>query len=102
LVTADGVGVTLINPGATLTNFFDADGGPPDRGMLTADQLARCIVWAINQPSGVDVNTMTVRPIGSPCERTNGARTSPPSWSAAATVPFVEERSDQLNEPNCS
>lgn len=29
MVTSDGVGVTLINPGATLTNFFDADGGPP-------------------------------------------------------------------------
>jgi len=65
-VTADGVGVTLINPGATLTNFFDADGGPPDRAMLTAEQLARCIVWAMNQPSGVDINAMTVRPIGSP------------------------------------
>jgi short-subunit dehydrogenase len=39
--------VTLINPGATLTSFFDADGGPPDRAMLTANQLASCIVWAI-------------------------------------------------------
>jgi len=34
--------------------------------MLTADQLAGCIVWATNQPSGVDVNTITVRPVGSP------------------------------------
>jgi NADP-dependent 3-hydroxy acid dehydrogenase YdfG len=66
MVTGDGVGVTLINPGATETNFFDADGGPPDRPMLTAEQLASCIVWAINQPSGVDINTITVRPIGSP------------------------------------
>ena len=66
MVTSDGVGVTLINPGATLTNFFDADGGPPDRAMLTADQLAGCIVWATNQPSDVDVNTITVRPVGSP------------------------------------
>jgi NADP-dependent 3-hydroxy acid dehydrogenase YdfG len=64
LVTGDGVGVTLINPGATATNFFDADGGLPDRPMLTADQLAGSIVWAINQPSGVDVNTVTVRPLG--------------------------------------
>ena len=66
MVTGDGVGVTLINPGATATNFFDADGGPPDRAMLTADQLAACIVWAIDQPSGVDINTLTVRPLGSP------------------------------------
>jgi NADP-dependent 3-hydroxy acid dehydrogenase YdfG len=34
--------------------------------MLTADQLASCIVWAINQPSGVDVNTVIVRPVGAP------------------------------------
>jgi NADP-dependent 3-hydroxy acid dehydrogenase YdfG len=66
MVTADGVGVTLINPGAVETNFFDADGGPPDRAMLTADQLASCIVWVINQPTGVDINTVTVRPLGSP------------------------------------
>jgi NADP-dependent 3-hydroxy acid dehydrogenase YdfG len=66
MVTADGVGVTLIYPGAVETNFFDADGGPPDRAMLTADELAASIVWAINQPSGVDVNTLTVRPLGSP------------------------------------
>ncbi|MFD1541925.1 SDR family oxidoreductase [Nonomuraea guangzhouensis] len=66
MVAADGIGVTLISPGATQTNFFDADGGPPDRAMLTADQLAGSIVWAINQPHGVDVNTVTVRPTGSP------------------------------------
>jgi NADP-dependent 3-hydroxy acid dehydrogenase YdfG len=66
MLTGDGVGVTLINPGAVETNFFDADGGPPDRAMLTADQLAASIVWAINQPEGVDVNTVTVRPLGSP------------------------------------
>jgi NADP-dependent 3-hydroxy acid dehydrogenase YdfG len=66
MVTGDGVGVTLINPGATATSFFDADGGLPDRAMLTADQLAESIVWAIGQPSGVDVNTVTVRPVGNP------------------------------------
>lgn len=66
MVTGDGVGVTLIDPGAVETNFFDADGGPPDRAMLTADQLASSIVWAISQPTGVDINTVTVRPLGSP------------------------------------
>ncbi|MFC5753642.1 SDR family oxidoreductase [Actinomadura rugatobispora] len=66
MVTNDGVGVTLVNPGATETNFFDADGGPPDRAMITADQLADAIVWAINQPTGVDVNTLTIRPVPSP------------------------------------
>lgn len=66
MVTADGVGVTLVNPGATETNFFDAEGGLPDRALLSADELARCIVWAIHQPSGVDVNTITIRSIPSP------------------------------------
>ncbi|WP_132114671.1 SDR family oxidoreductase [Actinocrispum wychmicini] len=66
MVTDDGVGVTLVNPGATETNFFDADGGPPDRAMMTADHIADAIVWAISQPTGVDVNTLTVRPIPSP------------------------------------
>jgi NADP-dependent 3-hydroxy acid dehydrogenase YdfG len=66
MVTGDGVGVTLINPGAVETSFFDAGGGLPDRAMLTADQLASSIVWAITQPAGVDVNTITVRPAGSP------------------------------------
>jgi NADP-dependent 3-hydroxy acid dehydrogenase YdfG len=66
MVSADGVGVTLINPGATATTFFDADGGLPDRAMLTADQVADAIVWAIGQPAGVDVNTVTIRPVGAP------------------------------------
>ncbi len=69
LATGDGIGVTLICPGAVETNFFDPIGGPPaDRpgGYLPADQLAASIVWAITQPRGVDVNTLTVRPIGSP------------------------------------
>jgi NADP-dependent 3-hydroxy acid dehydrogenase YdfG len=35
-------------------------------GLLTADQVADAIVWAISQPSGVDVNTVIVRPTGQP------------------------------------
>jgi NADP-dependent 3-hydroxy acid dehydrogenase YdfG len=35
-------------------------------GLLTADQVAVAIVWAISQPSGVDVNTVIVRPTGQP------------------------------------
>lgn len=66
MVTGDGVGVTLVNPGAVATSFFDADGGLPDRPMLTAGQLAAAIVWAISQPEGVDVNTLTIRPLGAP------------------------------------
>lgn len=66
LVTGDGVGVTLVNPGAVESSFWDAGGGPPDRPMLTAGQLAAAIVWAIGQPPGVDVNTLTIRPLGAP------------------------------------
>jgi NADP-dependent 3-hydroxy acid dehydrogenase YdfG len=67
MVTGDGIGVTLISPGAVETHFSDPVGGlPPDRTRMTADQLAASIVWAINQPAGVDINTMVVRPTGSP------------------------------------
>lgn len=67
MVTADGIGVTLISPGATETNFFDsAPGGLPDRDLLSAEQLGKTIVWAIGRPSGVDINTVIVRPIGQP------------------------------------
>ncbi|MDX6350010.1 MAG: hypothetical protein QOF84_4800 [Streptomyces sp.] len=66
MVTADGIGVTLIAPGRVETPFWDDLGGLPEGGLLTADQLAGAMVWAINQPSGVDVNTLVVRPIGQP------------------------------------
>jgi NADP-dependent 3-hydroxy acid dehydrogenase YdfG len=66
MVTDDGVGVTLINPGLVATNFFDADGGPPDSPLLSPGDLAGSIVRAISQPGGVDINTMTIRPIGAP------------------------------------
>jgi NADP-dependent 3-hydroxy acid dehydrogenase YdfG len=67
MVTGDGVGLTLIAPGAVLTNFFDnSPDGVPDRDFLSADQLAASIVWAVTQPAGVDINTMVVRPVGQP------------------------------------
>lgn len=67
MVTGDSVGVTLISPGAVETHFSDPVGGlPPDRDRITADQLAASIVWAISRPAGVDVNTLVVRPVGSP------------------------------------
>jgi NADP-dependent 3-hydroxy acid dehydrogenase YdfG len=67
LVTGDGVGVTLVSPGPVETHFSDPVGGlPPERTRITADQLAAQIVWAIGQPPGVDLNTMIVRPTGSP------------------------------------
>lgn len=65
-VTEFGVGVTLISPGRVETPFWDSYGSLPPGLLLTADQLAESIVWAIEQPAGVDVNTVVVRPIGQP------------------------------------
>jgi NADP-dependent 3-hydroxy acid dehydrogenase YdfG len=65
-VTEFGVGVTLISPGRVETPFWDSNGSLPPGHLLTADQLAESIVWAIGQPSGVEVNTVVVRPIGRP------------------------------------
>jgi NADP-dependent 3-hydroxy acid dehydrogenase YdfG len=66
LVTGDGAGVTLVNPGAVESSFWDASDDLPDRPMLTSGRLAAAIVWAISQPPGVDVNTLTIRPVGAP------------------------------------
>ncbi|HBF85612.1 MAG TPA: short-chain dehydrogenase, partial [Streptomyces sp.] len=38
----------------------------PDGRLLTADQIADSLVWALGQPEGVDVNTVVVRPVGQP------------------------------------
>jgi NADP-dependent 3-hydroxy acid dehydrogenase YdfG len=65
-VTQWGVGVTLIAPGRVETPFWDCLGALPEGGLLTADQIADSVVWAIRQPEGVDVNTLVVRPIGQP------------------------------------
>ncbi|MEV5986882.1 SDR family oxidoreductase [Streptomyces sp. NPDC052051] len=65
-VTAWGVGVTLIAPGRVETPFWDELGGLPPGRLLTADQIADSIVWAVRQPEGVDVNTVVIRPIGQP------------------------------------
>lgn len=65
-VTEWGVGVTLIAPGRVETPFWDAYGSLPPGHLLTADQIAGSVVWAIRQPEGVDVNTVVVRPIGQP------------------------------------
>jgi NADP-dependent 3-hydroxy acid dehydrogenase YdfG len=72
LVTGDGVGVTLIAPGAVDTPGRRADpkqGTPghfPNDQAISADQIAEAVAWAIGQPSRVDVNTVVVRPRGQP------------------------------------
>ncbi|MER5916476.1 SDR family oxidoreductase [Streptomyces sp. NPDC001982] len=65
-VTEFGVGVTLVAPGRVETPFWDTYGSLPPGHLLTADQIADSVVWAIRQPAGVDVNTVVVRPLGQP------------------------------------
>ncbi|MER5936418.1 SDR family oxidoreductase [Streptomyces sp. NPDC001928] len=65
LVSKDGVGVTLVAPGVVDTPFWDKRGGTPQAApVMTAEQIADVIVFAINQPEGVDINHLTMRPAG--------------------------------------
>ena len=50
--------VTLIEPGLVATPFFD---NPPEDG-LDADDIARAVMYALDQPEHVDVNEILVRP----------------------------------------
>jgi NADP-dependent 3-hydroxy acid dehydrogenase YdfG len=51
--------VTLIEPGAVDTPFFE---NRPS-GALEADDIARAVMFALTQPPHVDVNELLVRPI---------------------------------------
>ena len=53
-----GIRVTLIEPGMTDTEFFDQR--PKDA--LADDDIARAVIWALEQPEGVDVNEILIRP----------------------------------------
>ncbi|MBX7551302.1 SDR family oxidoreductase [Streptomyces sp. NPDC004232] len=65
LVGKDGVGVTVVAPGVVDTPFWDERGGTPEAApAMTAEQIADTIVFAVNQPAGVDINHITMRPTG--------------------------------------
>jgi NADP-dependent 3-hydroxy acid dehydrogenase YdfG len=67
LVGKDGVGVTVVAPGVVDTPFWAERGGTPEAApAMTAEQIADTIVFALNQPAGVDINHITVRPTGQP------------------------------------
>ena len=51
--------VTLIEPGAVDTPFFEKR----PTGALEADDIARAVMYALTQPPHVDVNEILVRPI---------------------------------------
>jgi NADP-dependent 3-hydroxy acid dehydrogenase YdfG len=56
------VKVTLIEPGAVDTPFFENR----PTGALEADDIARAVMFALTQPPHVDVNELLVRPIHQP------------------------------------
>jgi len=54
-----GVRVTLIEPGMVDTPFFDS---PPQIEALKAEDVARAVMFAVQQPPHVDVNEILMRP----------------------------------------
>src|SRR4051794_1440776 len=54
--------VTLIEPGMVDTPFFENK----PQGALQADDIARAVLYALEQPPGVDVNEMLIRPVAQP------------------------------------
>ena len=54
--------VTLIEPGMTDTPFFDNR----PHSALEADDIARAVMYALDQPDHVDVNEILVRPTSQP------------------------------------
>lgn len=59
----DGIRVTLIEPGMTDTPFFD---NRPGEWALRDTDIARAVMFALEQPAGVDVNEILVRPTSQP------------------------------------
>jgi NADP-dependent 3-hydroxy acid dehydrogenase YdfG len=57
-VDGSGVRVSLIEPGMVRTPFFD----DPPQNALEPDDIARAVMYAVEQPPHVDVNEILVRP----------------------------------------
>jgi NADP-dependent 3-hydroxy acid dehydrogenase YdfG len=57
-----GIRTTLISPGAVETPFFDNR----SEGRLEPDDIARAVLYALDQPPHVDVNEILVRPTAQP------------------------------------
>ena len=55
-----GIRVTLIEPGMVDTPFFE---NRPGKSALQDDDIANAVVYALEQPAGVDVNEILIRPI---------------------------------------
>jgi NADP-dependent 3-hydroxy acid dehydrogenase YdfG len=57
-VNGTGMRVTVVEPGQVETPFFDN----PGEGRMTADDIARAVMFAVGQPPHVDVNEILIRP----------------------------------------
>ena len=57
-----GVRVTCIEPGMVDTPFFDN----PVSNVLEPDDIARAVLYAVQQPPHVDVNEILIRPVTQP------------------------------------
>ncbi|HEX6687127.1 MAG TPA: SDR family oxidoreductase [Solirubrobacterales bacterium] len=57
--------VTLIEPGMVDTPFFD---NRPGKWALQDDDIARAVIYALEQPANVDINEILIRPTGAPAE----------------------------------
>jgi NADP-dependent 3-hydroxy acid dehydrogenase YdfG len=55
--------VTLIEPGMVDTAFFD---DRPGSSALSDEDIARAVIFALDQPEGVDVNEILIRPTQQP------------------------------------
>ena len=58
-VAETAIKMTLIEPGMVDTPFFDN----PVSGALEADDIARIVMFALEQPERVDINEILVRPV---------------------------------------
>ncbi len=58
-----GVRVTVVEPGQTDTPFFD---NPLEIEPLQAEDIARAVMFAVQQPPHVDINEILIRPTAQP------------------------------------
>ena len=61
-VVGSGMRVTLIEPGVVATPFWDDNKGPFEQPLTDSD-IAGAVIWALSQPSHVDVNEILIRPV---------------------------------------